>query len=90
MGIATASGGRSLPLFTTQKQVTLALKRVKAQEDGIPDAYANEATELDRYRAEVRKLRVRRHEKRERPRRSISTGSDDVQLRTRHPEPVEG
>ena len=42
--------------------MTLALKRVKVQEDRITDAYVNEAMELDRYKVKVERLRVRRQE----------------------------
>ena len=47
-------------LETERKQITLALKRVKAQEDRLTDAYLNEAMELDRYKAEMEKLKGRR------------------------------
>ena len=49
-------------LEAERRQVALAMKRVKAQEDRITDAYVNEAMELDRYKAEMEKLRVRRQE----------------------------
>ena len=42
--------------------MALALKRVKAQKDRITDAHVNEAMELDRYKAEMEKLRVRRQD----------------------------
>jgi site-specific DNA recombinase len=45
-----------------RKQVALARKRVKAQEDRLTDAYLNEAIDLERYTAEMGKLRVRRDE----------------------------
>ena len=41
-----------------REQVVLALKRVKAHEDRVTDAYINEAMELDRYKAEMDKLRA--------------------------------
>ena len=44
------------------RQVSLALKRVKVQEDRVTDAYINEAMELDRYRVEMEKLRASRKE----------------------------
>ncbi len=53
-----------------RKQTKLALKRVKTQEGRITDAYVNEAMELDRYKAEMEKLRARRQEL-ERARRDI-------------------
>ena len=53
-----------------RKQTKLALKQGKAQEDRITDAYINEAMELDRYKTEMEKLRVRRQEL-ERARRDI-------------------
>ena len=40
-----------------RKQLGVALKRVKAQEDRITDAYINEAMDLKRYKAEMVKLR---------------------------------
>ena len=43
-----------------RKQVGLALKRVKKQEDRVTDAYINEAMELGRYSVEMEKLRDRR------------------------------
>ena len=144
-----AQAGTPDALEAEGKQVALALKRVKAQEDRITDAYVNEAMELDRYKAEMAKLRVRRHELegaakeidrkecqeadsrtalvhlerfcrrvsegldamtfeerqqllrlvveritvedgRVRIETIIPTADDDVQLRARHPEPVEG
>lgn len=45
-----------------RKHVALALKRTKAQEDRVTDAYINEAMELDRYTVEMEKLRQRRRE----------------------------
>ena len=51
-----------LPGTLLQKQVALSLKRLKVQEDRITDAYINEAMELDRYKVEMEKLRVRRRE----------------------------
>ena len=47
-------------LGAEQKTIPLALKRAKAQEDRITDAYINEAMELDRYKAEMEKLKTRR------------------------------
>lgn len=44
------------------KQADLALRCLKAQEDRVTDAYINEAMELDRYKAEMEKLRQRRKE----------------------------
>ena len=40
----------------------LALKRVKAQEDRITDAYISEAMELERYKTEMDRLRSHRKE----------------------------
>ena len=40
-----------------RKQLGVALKRIKAQEDRITDAYINEAMDLKRYKAEMDKLR---------------------------------
>ena len=47
-------------LETEQKQVSVALRRVQAQEDRITDAYINEAMNLDRYKGEMGKLQERR------------------------------
>ncbi len=41
-----------------RKGAALALKRVKYQEDRVTDAYINEAMDLDRYKAEMDKLRL--------------------------------
>ena len=49
-------------LALERKQVALALKRTKAQENRVTDAYINEAMELDRYSVEMEKLRQRRRE----------------------------
>ena len=43
-----------------RKQAALALKRVKAKEDRVTDAYINEAVDLERYKAEMEKLREER------------------------------
>ena len=136
-------------LGTERKTVALALKRVKAQEDRVTDAYREKAMELDCYKAEMEKLRQRRKEQersaqeidlrgrqeeesrkapeqleqfcrrvargleamtfeerqrlprlvverismeggRVRIETVIPTGGDGVQLRTRHPSPIEG
>jgi site-specific DNA recombinase len=45
-----------------QKQVSLALKRVTGREDRITDAYVNEAMDLERYKAEMGRLRAEREE----------------------------
>ena len=45
-----------------QKQIGVAIKRTNAQEDRITDAYVNESMDLDRYKAEMEKLRQRRQE----------------------------
>ena len=49
-------------LEVERKRVALALKQVKAQGDRVTDGYINEAMELDRYKAEMEKLRARRQE----------------------------
>jgi hypothetical protein len=41
------------------RQVALALKQVRAQEDRFTHAYANEAIDLKRYKTEMDKLRLR-------------------------------
>jgi site-specific DNA recombinase len=43
-----------------RRQTALALKRVKAQEDRVTEAYVNEVMELDRYEVEMGKLKARR------------------------------
>jgi len=52
---ATSTGA----LDAERKQLALALKRTKAQEDRVTDAYINEAMDLERYKAEMEKLRQR-------------------------------
>ena len=47
-------------LETKEKQVDLALRRVKNQEDRLIDAYKNEAIELARLKEEMGKLKARR------------------------------
>ena len=42
--------------------MALALKRVTAREDRITDAYVNEAMDLERYKAEMDRLRAQRQE----------------------------
>lgn len=51
-----AESGSSSDLELQRKQVALALKKVKAQEDRVTDAYINEAMDLDRYKAEMDRL----------------------------------
>ena len=46
-------------LASERKQLQVALKKVKAQEDRVTDAYINEAMELERYKAEMATLRQR-------------------------------
>lgn len=43
-----------------KKQIALALKRTKAQEDRFIDAYKNEAMDLPRFKEEMGKLKARR------------------------------
>ena len=54
--------GTPSTLGAERKQVAVALKRLKAQEDRITDAYISEAMELDRYKVEMEKHRVRGRE----------------------------
>lgn len=54
--------GSANDLGFERKQVVLALKRVKAREDRVTDAYVNEAMELERYKAEMDRLRGERAE----------------------------
>lgn len=49
-------------LEVDRRHVSLALKRVKAQKDRVTDAYVNEAMDLERYKAEMDRLRQRRRE----------------------------
>ena len=46
-------------LEAERKQVALAKRRIKVQEDRVTDAYVNKAMELDRYKVEMEKLRVK-------------------------------
>ena len=43
-----------------EKQIDLVLRRVKAQEDRLMDAYTNEAIELPRLKEDMGKLKARR------------------------------
>ena len=45
-----------------RKEVALAMKRIKAQEDRITDAYVNEAMDLERSKQEMGRLKLRRDE----------------------------
>jgi hypothetical protein len=45
-----------------KKQVATALKRVKAREDRVTDAYINEVMELERYRTQMERLKAEREE----------------------------
>jgi len=45
-----------------EKQLTLALKRVKSQEDRLIDAYKNEVIDLPRLKEEMGKLKARREQ----------------------------
>ena len=52
-----AQAAKPASIEAERKQMTAVLKRVKAQEDRVTDAYVNEAMGLDRYKAEMEKLR---------------------------------
>ena len=56
------STGSANDLELESKQIELALKRVKSQEDRMTDAYRNEAMDLNRYKMEMDKLANRRKE----------------------------
>jgi site-specific DNA recombinase len=56
------ASGSATDLEFEGKQIGLALKRVKAQEDRVTEAYVNEAMDLERYKAEMDRLRARRQE----------------------------
>ena len=45
-----------------QKQLEIALKRLKSQQERITDAYINEAMELPQYKAQMDKIRERRQQ----------------------------
>ena len=47
-------------LESQAKQVDLALKRLKSQEDRITDAYMHEAMDLDIYTREMKKIKAAR------------------------------
>ncbi|MFH1087770.1 MAG: recombinase family protein [Chloroflexota bacterium] len=57
-----AQSGTAEGLEEERRKVALALKHVKGQEDRVTDAYTNEAMDLERYKAEMEKLRQRRKE----------------------------
>ena len=57
-----AESGASSDLEFQCKQVALALKRVKSQEDRVTDAYINEAMDLERYKGEMERLNAQRQE----------------------------
>ena len=59
-----------------RKTISLAIKRMKAQEDRITDAYINEAMDLVRYKAEMNKLKARRQ--------LLDHEVKDLQSRARH------
>ena len=58
--LALASSPQGLEV--ERRHVSLALKRVHVQEDRVTDAYVNEAMDLERYKAEMDRLRQRRDE----------------------------
>ena len=49
-------------LEADRKQVALARRRIKVQEDRVTDAYVNKAMELDRYKVEMEKLGAKNRE----------------------------
>ena len=57
-----AQAGMPDALEGERKRAALALKRVKAQADRVTDAYINEAMDLDRYKAEMEKVKGRSQE----------------------------
>ena len=63
---------------TERKTVAISLKRVKAQEDRVTDAYINEVMELDRYGAEMEKLKERR--------KGLERVAQEIDLRERREE----
>ncbi len=56
------STGSANDLELEGKQIALALKRLKSQEDRLTDAYRNEAMDLNRYKTEMDRLANRRKE----------------------------
>ncbi len=57
-----AEDGSATAPELARKQLTLALKRGQQQEDRLTVAYMDEALDLDRYKAEMTRLRQRRQE----------------------------
>jgi len=74
LAMATSQSG----LEKERKTAALAMKRVKAQEDRITDAYINDAMDLDRYKAEMEKPRVRR--------KKLERAAQEIDLRERQEE----
>ena len=74
LAMATSHAG----LETERKTAALALKRVKAREDRVTGAYINDAMELDRYKAEMGKLKDSRRE--------LERVAQEVNLRQRQEE----
>ncbi len=54
------ASGSADDLEFEEKQITIALKRVKARENRVTDAYINEVMDLQRYKAQMEKLAAER------------------------------
>ncbi|MCH9037703.1 MAG: recombinase zinc beta ribbon domain-containing protein, partial [Chloroflexi bacterium] len=56
-----------------EKQIAIALKRIKAREERVTDAYINEVMDLQRYKAQMDKLAAEREE--------LQRVADDIERR---------
>jgi len=56
------ASGSADDLEFEEKQVAIVLKRIKIREDRITDAYVNEVMDLERYKAQTKKLAAEREE----------------------------
>jgi hypothetical protein len=63
------------------KQLSLALKRIRIQEDRLIDAYKNEAIDLDQLKVEMGKLRARKQETEQRQKRLEQQGREQTNLK---------
>ena len=54
------TSGSADDLEFEEKQVAIALKRIKAREDRVTDAYVNEVMDLERYKAQMDRLTAER------------------------------
>jgi hypothetical protein len=63
-----------------ERQLSLALKRIKNQEDHLIDAYRNEVIELDQLKAEMGKLKLRKQEVQQRQKALDQQGREQARL----------